>query len=137
MYTPFHIEMPDPSEEPDPQFQTTLITSLTVYNTSTKKSKSKAGEKIVKVKEIDFTVTNNCPEIHTKILKSHSQEKYKVTARKDYGFKYIYPPSKAYVTYQFEVAVVWLPPDALLGFTRGYPKPMVFLKWVSQVQVQL
>jgi hypothetical protein len=38
MYTPFHIEMPDSSEEPDPQFQTTLITSLTVYNTSTKKS---------------------------------------------------------------------------------------------------
>ena len=115
MYTPFHIEMPDPSEEPDPQFQTTLITSLTVYNTSKKsKSKSKAAEKIVKVKEIDFTVTeNNYLEILTKILKSHSQEKYKVTARKHYGFKYIYPPSKAYVTYKFEYAVVWLPADAL------------------------
>jgi hypothetical protein len=108
--------MPDPSEEPDPQFQTTLITSLTVYNTFTKKSKSKskAAKKIVKVKEIDFTVTeNNYLEILTEILKSHSQEKYKVTARKHYGFKYIYPPSKAYVTYQFECAVVWLPADAL------------------------
>jgi len=56
--------MPDPSEEPDPQFQTTLITSLTVYNISTKKSKSKGAEKIVKVKEIDFTgkVQGYCQE---------------------------------------------------------------------------
>ena len=99
--------MSDSSEEPD-QFKTTLITSLTVYNTSTKKSKSKskAAEKIVKVKEIDFTVTeNNYLEIPTEILKSHSQEKYKVTSRKHYGFKYIYPPSKVYVTYQIEGVV--------------------------------
>ena len=103
--------MPEPSEEPELQFETTLITSLTVYDTSTKKSKSKSksAEKTVKVKEIDFTVTeNNYLEILTEILKSHSQEKYKVTARKHYGFKYIYPPSKAYVAYQIEVAVVWL-----------------------------
>lgn len=47
------------SEEPDPQFETTLITSLTVYNTSFKKSISKAAEKIMKVEEIDITVTEN------------------------------------------------------------------------------
>lgn len=47
------------SEEPDPQFETTLITSLTVYNTSFKKSISKAAEKIMKVEEIDITVTKN------------------------------------------------------------------------------
>jgi hypothetical protein len=35
--------MPDPSEEPDPQFQTTLITSLTVYNISTKKNQNQSG----------------------------------------------------------------------------------------------
>ena len=49
----------------------------------------------MKVKEVDFTITeNNYLEILTEILKSHWQEKYKVTvhARKHYGFKYIYPP---------------------------------------------
>ena len=51
--------MSDPSEEPDPQFETTLITSLTVYNTSFKKSISKAAEKIMKVEEIDITATEN------------------------------------------------------------------------------
>ena len=90
--------MPESSEEPELQFETTLITSLTIYNTSTKKSKSKLAENTVKVKEIDFTVTkNNYLEIFTEILKSHSQEKYNVTARKHYGFKYIYPPSKMYM----------------------------------------
>jgi hypothetical protein len=107
--------MPEHSEEPELQFETTLITSLTVYNTSTKKSKSKLAEKTVKVKKFDFTVTeNNYLEILTQILKSHSQEKYQVTARKHYGFKYIYPPSKVYVAYQIEVALMWLPTNTFI-----------------------
>jgi hypothetical protein len=105
--------MPGSSGGPGPQFKTTLITSLTVYNTSTKKSKSKskAVEKIVKVKEIDFTFTkNNYLEILTTILK---QEKYKVTAKKHCGFKYIYPPSKMYMMHQIEFAVARLSADTL------------------------
>jgi len=87
------------SEEPDPHFKTTLITSLTIYGNSSKKSKkSKTVEKSLKVKEMDFTITeDNYLEILTEILKSHSQEKYKVTTRRHYTFKYLYPPSKAYV----------------------------------------
>ena len=107
--TLFHLRMPDSgsredSEGPDLLFKTTFITSLTVYNPS-KKTKTKAADKLVKVKEIDFTVTeDNYLDILSEILKSHSQDKYKVTARRHYGFKYIYPPSKAYVnSYQIDV----------------------------------
>jgi hypothetical protein len=83
------------SKEHDSHFKTTLITSLTVYNLS----KLKKADKLVKVKEIDFTVTeDNYLELLTEVLKSHSQDKYKVTARRHYGFKYIYPPLKGYVT---------------------------------------
>src|SRR3984957_15380574 len=87
------------SEDPDTSFKTTLVASLTVYNSSNSgKSKSKAAEKTSKVKEIDFTVTeHNYLEILTEILKSHSQEKFKVTAKRHFSFKYIYPPSKVYV----------------------------------------
>ena len=68
----------------------------------------------MKVEETDFTVTkNNYLKILTSILKSHSQEKYKVTARKHYGFKYVYPLSKVYMIYQIDIVVVWLPADAL------------------------
>jgi len=99
----------DSSEESDTHFKTTLIISLTIYNNSSQKSKkSKAAEKSLKVKEIDFIVTeDNYLEILTEILKSHSQEKYKVTARRHYTFKYIYPPSKVYVIYQIGI-MCWL-----------------------------
>ena len=46
----------EPSKELESHFKTTLIASLTVYNSAQKsKSKSKAANKSVKVKEIDFT----------------------------------------------------------------------------------
>jgi hypothetical protein len=83
------------SEELESHFKTTLIASLTVYNSDQRsKYKSKAANKSVKVKEIDFTITeDNCLQILTEILNGHSRERYGVTARWHYGFKYIYPSS--------------------------------------------
>ena len=81
----------EPSEELESHFKTTLIASLTIYNSAQKsKYKSKAANKSVKVKEIDFTITeDNYLQILREILNSHLQEKYKVTVRQHYGFKYI------------------------------------------------
>ena len=94
----FHLRMSvsrEPSEELELHFKTTLIASLTVYNSAkNSKSKSKAADKSVKVKEIDLTITeDNYLQILREILNSHS-EKYKVTARRHYGFKYIYLRSR-------------------------------------------
>jgi hypothetical protein len=73
----------EPSEELESHFKTTLIASLTVYNSApTSKSKFKAANKSAKVKEIDFTIMeDNYLQILREILNSCSQEKYKVTAR--------------------------------------------------------
>ena len=80
----------------DTDFETTFIFSLAVY---TKGSGKKAKEtKSIKVKEFDFTVSeDNYLEFVCEFLKSQSQDKYQVTAKKCYSFKYLYPPSKAYV----------------------------------------
>ena len=90
----FHLRMSvsrEPSEELESHFKTTLIASLTIYNSAQKsKYKFKAANKSVKVKEIDFTITeDNYLQILREISNSHSQEKYKVTVRWHYGFKYI------------------------------------------------
>jgi hypothetical protein len=80
----------------DTGFETTFISSLAVY---TKGSGKKAKEtKSIKVKEFDFMVSeDNYLEFICEFLKSQSQDKYQVTAKKRYSFRYLYPPSKVYV----------------------------------------
>ena len=80
----------------DTGFETTFISSLAVY---TKGLGKKAKEtKSIKVKEFDFTVSeDNYLEFVCEFLKSQSQDKYQVTAKKCYSFRYLYPPSKAYM----------------------------------------
>ena len=82
----------------DTGFETTFISSLAVY---TKGSGKKAKEtKSIKVKEFDFTISeDNYLEFVCEFLKSQSQDKYQVTAKKHYSFRYLYPPSKAYMAH--------------------------------------
>ena len=86
-----------PSPDPDTSFETTFISSLVVH---TKGSGKKAKEtKSIKVKEFDFAVSeDNYLEFVHKFLESQLQDKYQVATKKHYGFKYLYPPSKAYGT---------------------------------------
>jgi len=84
-----------PKPECESSFETTFISTLVVY---TKGSGKKAKEvKSVKVKEFDFAISeDNYLEFLREFLWSQSQDKYQVAARKRYGFKYLYHPSKAY-----------------------------------------
>jgi hypothetical protein len=51
--------------------------------------------KISKTKELVFTFSdNNYVEFLQMLLAKHSQDKYKVTTRRPYTFKYLHPPSK-------------------------------------------
>jgi hypothetical protein len=94
-----------PSPDPDTSFETTFISSLAVY---TKGSGKKAKEtKSIKVKEFDFSVSeDNYLDFLREFLKSQSQDKYQVAVKKRYGFKYLYPPSKVYVTNYIIVLMV-------------------------------
>jgi len=87
---------PSPTPDIESSFETTIVSSLAVY---TKGSGKKAKEvKTVKVKEFDFTISDdNYLDFLRELLQSQSQDKYQVAAKKRYGFKYLYPPSKAYV----------------------------------------
>jgi hypothetical protein len=54
--------------------------------------------KTTKNKELDFKITtDNYIKFLETILSKHSQDKYKVMEWRPYAFKYLYPPSKAYV----------------------------------------
>ena len=89
--------MSDSEELPD-DFTTRIIVQLSVYS-SAKDSKGKVKElKTTKIKELDYTLTlENYVEFLVTVLSKHTQDKYKVTERRPYAFKYLYPPLKAYV----------------------------------------
>lgn len=78
-------------------FKTTFVSSLAVY-TSAGSGKKAKETKSIKAKEFDFRISeDNYLEFLREFLQSQSQEKYQVSTKKCYGFKYLYPPSKAYV----------------------------------------
>jgi hypothetical protein len=88
-----------PLDDIPDEFETRVIAQLAVYSTK-KDGKGKPKEtKSTKTKELDFTFTKeNRIEFLRTILGKHSQDKYRITQRKAFAFKYLYPPSKACVT---------------------------------------
>lgn len=88
-----------PPDDLPEEFKARIISQLAVYST-VKDGKGKPKEtKSIKTKELDFTFTEgNRIEFLWTILGKHSQDKYRVTKRKAFAFKYLYPPSKACVT---------------------------------------
>jgi len=90
--------MSSPPVDPPVNIETRIIAQLIVYST-TKDSKNKVKEtKIPKVKELDFALSHDgYVDFLETILSKHSQDRFKVTKRRPYPFKYLYPPSKVYV----------------------------------------
>jgi hypothetical protein len=73
-------------------FETRIIAQFTFYITE-KDQKGKIKEK--KTAKVDFTLASeNYVDFLETLLAKHSQDKYKVTERRPYSFKYLYPPSK-------------------------------------------
>lgn len=69
---------------------------LTTYEKS--QAKSKKETKKTKTKEFKFSVSNNnYLELLRACLESHGIERYQVSAKRIFGFKYLYPMSKPYV----------------------------------------
>jgi len=85
-------------------FETRLVIQLTIYTPKSTagsgKSKKKTESKAKKTKEAAFTLSSdNHLEFLQCLLTKHGQNStYKVTERKRFSFKYLYPVSKAYVT---------------------------------------
>jgi hypothetical protein len=79
------------------EIEARVIAQFTFYTTA-KDNKGKVKEKKAqKVKELVFTFTaDNYVDFLELVLAKHSQDKYKVTERQPYAFKYLCPPSKAY-----------------------------------------
>jgi hypothetical protein len=96
-------------EEPaSHNFQTRLVIQLTVYtpNKATAgsgKNKKKTESKSKKTKETAFTLSlsNHLDFLQCLLIKHGQDTIYKVTERKRFSFKYLYPVSKAYVTIGF------------------------------------
>lgn len=82
-----------------PDIETRIIAQLFVY-TTIKDARNKIKEtKVPKVKELDFSVSREgYVDFLDTMLSKHAQERFKVTERRPYPFKYLYPPSKACVT---------------------------------------
>ena len=100
-------ESPEAPEELPENFETKVIAQLTVYS-SQKDSKGKVKEsKSQKTKELVFTFSaDNYVEFLQMLLAKHSQDKYKVTERRPYTFKYLHPPSKACVKFFLFILVI-------------------------------
>jgi hypothetical protein len=91
-------ESPPPDEIPI-DFETRVIAQFTFYTTAKDKRGKVKETKTQKVKELDFTFTaDNYVNFLGLLLAKHSQDKYKVTERRPYSFKYLHPPSKVYVS---------------------------------------
>ena len=59
------------------------------------------------MKELVFIfLDDNYVEFLQMLLAKHSQDKYKVTERRPYTFKYLHPPSKAYVKIYLFILVI-------------------------------
>ena len=79
-------------------FETRIIAQFTFYITEKDKKGKIKEKKTAKVKELDFTLaSDNYVDFLKTLLAKHLQDKYKVTERHPYSFKYLYPPSKGCV----------------------------------------
>jgi hypothetical protein len=88
--------MSQPPSDAPVDIETRIIAQLLVYSTA-KDAKNRLKEtKVPKVKELDFVISRDGYVNFLKtLLSKHSQERFKVTERRPYPFKYLYPPSKA------------------------------------------
>ena len=100
-------ESPEAPEELPENFGTKVISQLTIYS-SQKDSKCKVKEsKSQKTKELAFIfLDDNYVEFLQMLLAKHLQDKFKVTERQPYTFKYLHPPSKAYVKIYLFILVI-------------------------------
>ena len=91
-------ESSPPPNNAVPDIETRIIAQLLIY-TTTKDVKNKIKEtKVPKVKELDFLVLcEGYVDFLDTMLSKHAQERFKVTERRPYPFKYLYPPLKACV----------------------------------------
>jgi hypothetical protein len=86
---------------PEPEnttFKTVFLINLAVYNPikpTTKKKKSE--EKVNKLKEANLVIAPTAEDYINflrAVLATHGKTEYKVTLKKPYSFKYIYPVTK-------------------------------------------
>jgi hypothetical protein len=86
---------------PEPEnaaFKTVFLINLVVYNPvkpSAKKKKSE--EKVNKLKEANLVIAPTAEDYINflrAVLATHGKTEYKVTLKKPYSFKYIYPVTK-------------------------------------------
>src|ERR1700676_314016 len=97
--------MSDEEDLASRSFETKLVIQLTVYTpkkatAGSGKSKKKTESKAKKTKEATFTLSlDNHLKFFQCLLTKHGQHTiYKVTEWKRFSFKYLYPPSKVYIT---------------------------------------
>ncbi|KAG2064878.1 hypothetical protein BDR04DRAFT_1109454, partial [Suillus decipiens] len=85
-------------ETEDTSFKTVFLINLVVYNPIKPVGKKKKTEqKVNKLKEANLTIAPSAEDYVTflrAVLATHGKTEYKVTEKKTYGFKYIYPVSK-------------------------------------------
>lgn len=92
--------MSEDNHTPEPgSCNTKLVIQLTSYKTKdpTGKSKRKVEEKEIKTKELVFTLArdNHLAFLSAVLTRLSLNTQYKVTDKKRFGFKYLYPVSKA------------------------------------------
>ena len=100
-------ESPEAPEELPENLETKVIAQLTVYS-SQKDPKGKVKEsKSQKTKELVFRfLDDKYIEFLQMLLAKHSQDKYKVTEKRPYTFKYLYPPSKVCMIFYLFISVI-------------------------------
>jgi hypothetical protein len=79
-------------------FKTVFLINLVVYNTiKPSGKKKKTEEKVNKLKEANLAIGPSAEDYVAflrSVLATHGKMEYKVTEKKTYSFKYIYPVTK-------------------------------------------
>ena len=126
--------MSDREEPAFHSFETKLVIQLTVYtpnkaSAGSGKNKKKSESKAKKTKEATFTLSSdNHLEFLQCLLTKHGQNTiYKVTERKRFSFKYLYPVSKAYVTIESFFSLINFRPVS--GMPLTLKMPMTTARW--------
>ncbi|KAF9225778.1 hypothetical protein BS17DRAFT_777671 [Gyrodon lividus] len=104
MSSPACSEANEPDADAETSLSVLLIIHLDTYTaasfsngTTTSKSKTKET-KSTKVKEITLMLSaSNYLDFLTTMLAKHGKDKYKVTEKKTYSFKYLLPLAKVFV----------------------------------------
>lgn len=92
--------MSEGNQSPEPDTcNTKLVIQLTSYKIKDPngKSKKKVEEKVTKTKELVFTLThdNHLAFLSAVLTRLGLNTQYKVNSKKSFGFKYVFPVSKA------------------------------------------